>query len=76
MAECAHNALKLGYGKGTLIVLGGDTAAAVVGDETLDVLGTVDTVVPIARFRGGCLVTKGGGIGRPDMLSKLFPGPR
>ena len=72
MAQCAHNALNIGYGKGTLIVLGGDTAAAVVGDETLNVLGTVDTAVPIARFRGGYLVTKGGGIGRPDTLMKLL----
>ena len=72
MAECAHGALKTGYGNGTLVVLGGDTAAAVVGDETLDVLGTVDTAVPIARFRGGYLVTKGGGIGRPDTLVKLL----
>ena len=72
MAECADSALRTGYGKGTLMVLGGDTAAAVVGDETLDVLGTVDTAVPIARFRGGYLVTKGGGIGRPDTLVKLL----
>lgn len=72
MAECAHGALKTGYGNGTLVVLGGDTAAAVVGDETLDVLGTADTAVPIARFRGGYLVTKGGGIGRPDTLVRLI----
>ena len=72
MAGCAHRALDSGYGKGTLFVLGGDTAAAVVGDETLDVLGTVDTAVPIARFRGGYLVTKGGGIGRSDTLVKLL----
>ena len=72
MAECAHGALKAGYGNGTLFVLGGDTAAAVVGDETLDVLGTIDTAIPIARFRGGYLVTKGGGIGRPDTLTELL----
>ena len=72
MAECAHGALKTGYGNGTLFVLGGDTAAAIVGDETLDVLGTVDTAVPIARFRGGYLVTKGGGIGRPETLATLL----
>ncbi len=76
MAQCARGALKSGYGNGTLVVLGGDTAAAVVGDETLDVLGTVDTAVPMARFRGGCLVTKGGGIGRPDTLKKLLAGVR
>lgn len=76
MAQCAHGALKTGYGNGTLVILGGDTAAAVVGDETLGVLGTVDTAVPIARFRGGYLVTKGGGIGRPDTLTKLLAGVR
>ena len=72
MAECAHGAFKTGYVNGTVFVLGGDTAAAIVGDETLDVLGTIDTAVPIARFRGGYLVTKGGGIGRPDTLVKLL----
>ena len=72
MAEYAHRALSAGYGKGTLVVLGGDTAAAIVGDETLDVLGTIDTAIPIARFRRGYLVTKGGGIGRPDTLTKLL----
>ena len=72
MAGCALGALDTGYGGGTLFVLGGDTAAAVVGDATLEVLGTIDTAVPIARFRDGYLVTKGGGIGRPDTLAKLF----
>ena len=72
MARFAHGAMSAGYGNGTLVVLGGDTAAAIVGDETLDVLGTVDTAIPIARFRGGYLVTKGGGIGRPDTLTKLL----
>ena len=74
MAQCAHGAFKTGYGNGTLFVLGGDTAAAIIGDETLDVLGTVDTAIPIARFRDGYLVTKGGGIGRPDTLVELLAG--
>jgi len=76
MARCALRAFEIGYGSGTLFVLGGDTAAAVVGDETLDVLGTIDTALPIARFRDGYLVTKGGGIGRPDTLTKLLSGWR
>ena len=46
MAEFAHDALKLGYGKGTLIVLDGDTAAAAAGDETLD------TAVPHSAISG------------------------
>ena len=72
MARCAHGALETGCGGGTLFVLGGDTAAAVIGDETLEVLGTIDTAIPIARFRGGYLVTKGGGIGWSDTLAKLL----
>ncbi|MDE0054185.1 MAG: hypothetical protein OXT64_08010 [Gammaproteobacteria bacterium] len=72
MAGYARRALESGYASGTLFVLGGDTAAAIIGDETLDVLGTVDTAVPISRFRDGYLVTKGGGIGRPDTLVKLL----
>ena len=72
MAACAEDALETGYGGGTLVVLGGDTAAAIIGDETLDVLGTIDTAIPIARFHDGYLVTKGGGIGRPETLAKLL----
>ena len=76
MAQFAHGALATGYDHGTLFVLGGDTAAAIIGDETLDVLGTIGTAVPIARFRGGYLVTKGGGIGRPDTLLRLLASVR
>ena len=59
----------------TLFVIGGDTAGAIVGDETLDVLGTVAPGIPISRFRDGLLVTKGGGIGTPDILVNLLGGP-
>jgi uncharacterized protein YgbK (DUF1537 family) len=58
----------------TLFVIGGDTAGAIIGDETLEVLGTVDAGIPISRFRGGLLVTKGGGIGTPDILVRLLGG--
>ena len=57
---------------GTLIVIGGDTSAAIVGDETLEVLGTVDAGIPISRFRGKLLITKGGGIGTEQTLVKLL----
>ena len=56
----------------TIFVIGGDTAGAIVGDKTLEVLGTVDTGIPIARFGDKYLVTKGGGIGASDTLVKLL----
>ena len=57
----------------TLIVLGGDTAAAVLGDRTLRVLGSVDTAVPLCRTEDGLtVVTKGGGIGEEETLVRLL----
>ncbi len=57
---------------GTLIIVGGDTAAAVVGDDPLDVQGTVAPGVPASNYAGLCLITKGGGIGQPDTLKELW----
>ena len=71
-ARAAADFARSAFTDGTLIVIGGDTAAAVIGDETLEVLGLADTAIPIARFRGGTLLTKGGGIGRPDTLVRLL----
>ncbi len=58
----------------TLIILGGDTAAAILGDRSLRVLGSVDTAVPVCQTedRGLTVVTKGGGIGEEDTLSRLL----
>ena len=58
----------------TLIILGGDTAAAILGDRTLRVLGSVDTAVPLCQTedRRLTVVTKGGGIGEEDTLSRLL----
>ena len=69
----------------TLVVLGGDTAEAVLGNRQLRILGSVDTGVPLSTLlptpldtphRGGdaapAIVTKGGGIGAPDTLAKLL----
>ena len=56
---------------GTLIVIGGDTVAAIVGDETLHAIGTVDSGIPVSRYRGSVLITKGGGIGVLDSLVNL-----
>ena len=55
----------------TLVVIGGDTAAALVRDSTLEVLGCVDTGIPISRFNDRLLVTKGGAIGDQNTLVKL-----
>ena len=57
---------------GTLMVIGGDTAGAVVGDDTLEALGTVAPGIPVCRYRGVHLVTKGGGIGRVDTVADLM----
>ena len=58
----------------TLIVLGGDTAAAILGSRTLTVYGCVDTGVPLCRGDDDRLsiVTKGGGIGEPQTLVNLL----
>ncbi len=69
LAESAHEQLK---SAATLIVIGGDTVGAVIGDETVDVLGTIHAGIPIARYRDRLIVTKGGGIGEPDVLIQLL----
>ncbi|PDH37936.1 MAG: hypothetical protein CNE99_07580 [OM182 bacterium MED-G24] len=56
----------------TLLMIGGDTSAALLGDETVVVIGTVDTGIPVSRYSNIDLVTKGGGIGQPDTLIKLL----
>ena len=59
-----------------LVILGGDTAAAVLGNRPLRVLGSVDTGVPLCETSGGqTVITKGGGIGKPDTLARLFAAP-
>lgn len=61
-------------GAPTLIVLGGDTAAAILGERTLHVLGSADTAVPVCQTddRRLTVVTKGGGIGVEDTLARLL----
>ena len=60
-------------GAPTLIVLGGDTAAAILGDRTLRVLGSADTALPLCLTEEGlAVVTKGGGIGEEDTLARLL----
>jgi uncharacterized protein YgbK (DUF1537 family) len=60
-----------------LIVLGGDTAAAVLGDDPVVVGGTLTAGVPWSRRGDGSgplLVTKAGGFGGPSTLVELLSG--
>jgi uncharacterized protein YgbK (DUF1537 family) len=59
---------------GTLILIGGDTAAAVLGARTVDVGGTLAPGVPWGRLAGGgpLVVARSGGFGGPDALVDLL----
>ncbi len=59
----------------TLVLIGGETAAAVLGDGVRVVGGTVAAGMPWSRDalgEGPLVVTKAGGFGRPDALVRLF----
>jgi uncharacterized protein YgbK (DUF1537 family) len=59
----------------TLLVIGGDTAAAVLGDEPRLVGGTVAPGMPWsldADGGGPLVITKAGGFGDPDALARLL----
>ena len=71
-AQASRAVRRLWAGIGTLIVVGGDTAAALVGDDTLECMGAVAPGIPASRYESVCLVTKGGGIGEPDTLRELM----
>lgn len=61
----------------TLIVVGGDTAAAVLGGTVHVAGGTVAPGIPWARRvdgRGPLVVTKSGGFGNPETLVDLLAG--
>lgn len=55
----------------TLVIIGGDTVAACVGDNTLQVIGTVEAGIPVSNYEGRALVTKGGGIGTAASLQNI-----
>lgn len=61
-------------GAPTVVIVGGDTAAAVLGERPLRVHGNADVGVPVATLRDHPLtvVTKGGGIGAPTTLRTLL----
>ena len=54
------------------MVIGGDTAAAILGNEPVKVLGNLGVAIPVSDRNGQLLVTKGGGIGKPDTLLNLL----
>jgi len=59
----------------TLVVIGGDTAASVLGDGPRLVGGTVAPGMPWSRDEHGggpVVITKAGGFGDPDALARLF----
>ena len=61
----------------TLVIVGGDTAAAVLGDHPMVAGGTVAPGVPWSRRADGAgplVVTKAGGFGGPQTLVELLAG--
>lgn len=58
----------------TLVILGGDTAGAILGNRSMHVEGCVVTGVPVSRFEGDDLsiVTKGGSIGDENTLCRIL----
>lgn len=56
---------------GTLLIIGGDTAASYLRGKAVEVLGTVATGIPIAKDGNRLLITKGGGIGSAETLREI-----
>ena len=54
------------------MVIGGDTVAAIVGDDPLECLGTVEPGIPASLYKGRVLITKGGGIGQPESVRNIL----
>ena len=72
MAEDAAAMLRKEWERiGTLVVIGGDTAAAIVGDDALECMGTVAPGIPASMYSGVCLITKGGGIGELEIVKTV-----
>ena len=59
----------------TIVVIGGDTAEAVIGDRAVVVSGTVAAGAPLSAFHGSAtpaIITKAGGFGHPLTLVELL----
>jgi 4-phospho-D-threonate 3-dehydrogenase / 4-phospho-D-erythronate 3-dehydrogenase len=64
---------------GVVVIIGGDTAAAVLEDEPMVVGGTLASGVPWSRRADGSgpiVITKAGGFGHPTALVELLAGRR
>ena len=68
VAQVIHDAQ---FDIATLVVIGGDTVAACIGDQTLNVIGTVEAGIPVSIYEGRVLITKGGGIGTANSLQNI-----
>ena len=55
----------------SLLIVGGDTAGAIVGDATMETIGCVAPGIPVSWFKDRLVVTKGGGIGQPETVSDI-----
>jgi uncharacterized protein YgbK (DUF1537 family) len=76
LGEAAHRRLAAGD-VGTLVLIGGAPAAAVLGDEPRLVGGTLARGMPWSRRvdgSGPLVITKAGGFGRPTTLVELLLG--
>lgn len=76
LAERARERLAAGD-VATLVLVGGDTAAAVLGDAPRRVGGMIAPGMPWSREADGggpLVITKAGGFGGVDALARLFPG--
>lgn len=69
--EMARAARSLWADFNSVIVIGGDTAGALIGDDTVETLGCVAPGIPVSRYKQKLIVTKGGGIGQPDTIAGL-----
>ena len=56
----------------SIMVIGGDTAGALIGEDTVETLGCVAPGMPVSRYREKTIVTKGGGIGQPGTIANLI----
>lgn len=77
LAVLTREWLDVHRGRGTLVLLGGDTAAAVLGDRPRRVGGLLAPGVPWCPADGGfpLVVSKPGGFGHPGMVRALFTEP-
>lgn len=75
-AELGASLLRLSPPPGSLLVITGGATAQIIlqmlGLEMLEVLGEIQPGLPIACGGGLTVVTKSGGFGEPDSLSRLF----